>query len=465
MPPPARFKIRISTFRGQRMNGQSYELVLLGGALAVLALLLPWRRGKAPIPWTAVGMSGLGVVVLVAHAMRETIARLASEPGSWLDPSATQWSTWRLVELGGLVIVGVGVVLLAQTAEHERVDSSRRRQLDALAPNVDISAPLLRALIQTSPGTMLLLTNRAGASEQPRFHVAFMDETRAGGHGRRFGAGRKLLTEIYTPSLSEGIYSVAQRALLTNSVAESTCECAESGRSYTFSAAAHGQSVIVMLEDISERKKAEESLRRVAYTDPITGLANRPMLENALERAISASRSESAERFAVIYVDFDGFKSVNDRYGHHVGDALLASIGARIAELLSGFVGRSSEENIAARWGGDEFVILLGESRVDEVDAFAQRLLERLAEAHQLDGVEVTSTASIGVVVCKGQYETHTEVVRDADAAMYEAKRLGRNRVIKGGESSDSSALQARRREDWLETSPEAPGDEERQTG
>ncbi len=447
------------------MDIQTYELVLLGGALSVLALLLPWKKRRAPIPWTAVSVSGLGVIVLVAHAMRQTISKLASEPGSWLDPASAQWSTWRLVELGGIVIVGVGVVLLAQTAEHERADANRRRQLDALAPNVDISAPLLKALIQTAQGTMLLLTNRSGASEQPRFHVAFVDESGAGGHGRRFGAGRKLLTEIYTPSLAEGIYTVAHRALTTNSVAESECQCAESGRSYTFSAAAHGQSVIVMLEDISERRKAEESLRRVAYTDPVTGLANRPMLEKALESAINTSRAGTGDRFAVIYVDFDGFKSVNDRYGHHVGDALLASIGSRIADLLGAFEGRSSDENVAARWGGDEFVVLLGESRVSEVDAFAQRLLETLGQPHRLEGVEVTSTASIGVVVCRGQYETQMDVVRDADAAMYEAKRLGRNRIIKGGETSDTSGLQARRREDWQDDSTSPSGGTQRQAG
>lgn len=447
------------------MDVQTYELILLGGALSVLALLLPWQKRKAPIPWTAVGVSGMGIVVLVAHALRETIANYAAQQGSWLDPASAQWSTWRIVELGGLVIVGVGVVLLAQTAEHERTAASRRRQLDALAPNVDISAPLLRALIQTSPGTMLLLTNRAGASEQPRFHVAFVDESGSGGHGKKFGAGRKLLTEIYTPSLAEGIYTVAQRALLTNSVSESECECAESGRSYTFSAAAHGQSVIVMLEDISERRKAEESLRRVAYTDPITGLANRPMLENALEGAIEISRSESGDRFAVIYIDFDGFKSINDRHGHHVGDALLSSIGSRVAELLRSFEGRSEDEHIAARWGGDEFVVLLGESRVNEVDAFAQRLLERLAQPHQLEGIEVVSTASIGVVVCRGQYDTHMDVVRDADAAMYEAKRLGRNRVIKGGESDGASGLQARRREDWQGKQQGGDSEQERHAG
>ncbi|MFI4897324.1 MAG: diguanylate cyclase domain-containing protein [Phycisphaerales bacterium JB059] len=447
------------------MDVQTYELVLLGGALAVLALLLPLKKRRAPIPWTAVGMSALGIVVLVAHALRETIARYLGEPGSWLDPASAQWTTWRLVELMGLVIVGVGVVLLAQSAEHERVNASRRRQLDALAPSVDISAPLLRALIQTSPGTMLLLTNRAGAGEQPRFHVAFVDESGTGQHAKKFGAGRKLLTEIYTPSLAEGIYAVARRALLTNSVADAECKCAESGRCYTFSAAAHGQSVIVMLEDISERRKAEESLRRVAYTDPVTGLANRPMLEQALEKAIEASRGEAGDRFAVIYVDFDGFKSVNDRHGHHVGDALLASIGQRIAKLLEGFEGRSPDENIAARWGGDEFVILLGESRVSEVDAFAQRLLESLGKAHQIEGVEVNSTASIGVVVCRGQYETHMDVVRDADAAMYEAKRLGRNRIIKGGDSGKGAPFQARRQEDWQQNPGQDPGENHRKAG
>jgi len=77
----------------------------------------------------------------------------------------------------------------------------------------------------------------------------------------------------------------------------------------------------------------------------------------------------------------------------------------------------------------------------------------------------VTSTASIGVVVCRGQYETHMEVVREADAAMYEAKRLGRNRIIKGGESSDLSALQARRSEDWKAEHPSEGSDGERQAG
>ena len=444
------------------MDVRTYELVMLGGALAVLALLLPWRQRKAPVPWTAVGMCGLGIIVLVVHALREPITDALSQQAWWVDATVSHWSAWRIVELSGLVIAGVGMVLLAQTAEHERTTASRLRQLEALAPNVDISAPLLRALLQTSTGTMLLLTNRAGANEQPRFHVAFLDEAGGVSAGKKFGAGRKLLTEIYTPSLAEGICSVAKRALLTNSVAQAQCDCAESGRAYTFSAAAHGQSVIVMLEDITERRRAEESLRRVAFTDPITGLANRPRLEQALEHAVESTRAGSGDRFAVIYIDFDGFKAVNDQHGHHVGDALLASIGARIAELINDFEGRSEDEHLAARWGGDEFVVLLGESRVSEVDAFAKRLLERLAQPHDLDGVEVVSTASIGVVVCRGQHDSPMDVVREADAAMYEAKRLGRNRVIKGGDPTNAPGLQARRRDDWRQQDPPGKTDQQR---
>lgn len=173
------------------------------------------------------------------------------------------------------------------------------------------------------------------------------------------------------------------------------------------------------------RKQLEARLRRAAYTDPLTGLPNRAAL---LER-LATREPGAATRFAVLFIDLDRFKLVNDSLGHGAGDDVLRQVARRVKGALQDLSGRSTTlDGFATRLGGDEFVVYLdGVTATAQVAALANRLLSTLAEPFEVDGVQVSLSASIGLVIREHCEDNAEAVLRDADTAMYEAKRRGRN--------------------------------------
>jgi diguanylate cyclase (GGDEF)-like protein/PAS domain S-box-containing protein len=182
--------------------------------------------------------------------------------------------------------------------------------------------------------------------------------------------------------------------------------------------------------DIDARVRAEQELRQAAEYDRLTELPNRRLLVARLERLIA--RCESGHHhFAVLFLDFDRFKVVNDSLGHGVGDLLLKQIAHRLAVALEDPArpGRLDEATTIARWGGDEFVVLLGDlPDTDVAVTVADRLLGALAQPYTLGEHEVVSTASIGIVTSDVSASDAETMLRDADAAMYEAKAAGKGR-------------------------------------
>lgn len=184
------------------------------------------------------------------------------------------------------------------------------------------------------------------------------------------------------------------------------------------------------IRDLTARKQAEEELARAAMYDKLTGLPNRTLLLDRVQQALVRARRNKG-LFALMFLDFDRFKLINDGLGHDVGDALLCEIASRLtSELRCGdSLGRSEGGTSAARMGGDEFVVMLEPIRhADDVLAVADRLLAALARPYRLGPHEVFSTASIGIVVSRSDYERAEDLIRDADTAMYEAKRAGKAR-------------------------------------
>jgi len=175
------------------------------------------------------------------------------------------------------------------------------------------------------------------------------------------------------------------------------------------------------LTEISELKAAQDELMLLAHHDRLTGLPNRERFLKELQGALRRNRDDPSFHFAVLFFDFDRFKTVNDGLGHPVGDALLVSIAERFRAHLR-------HNDTAARFGGDEFVILLnGTAGIDETRLAAERLLTALARPHRLGTHDVVSTASIGVVTDGLGHDNAADVLRDADAAMYKAKAAGKN--------------------------------------
>ncbi|MBX3706594.1 MAG: EAL domain-containing protein [Pseudomonadales bacterium] len=190
--------------------------------------------------------------------------------------------------------------------------------------------------------------------------------------------------------------------------------------------------------DISELKSAQQKLLHLADHDHLTGLANRKRLIEQIGYCKARCRREHDYRFALLFLDFDRFKVVNDALGHSVGDALLVAIAARLEYS-------SRETDLVARFGGDEFVLLLSDLGTPEnVPAVCERVLATLSQPYRLEGQEIYSSASIGVVLCDGEDPRDAEaLLRDADAAMYVAKSAGRATYRIFDEAMHKKALDA----------------------
>jgi len=181
------------------------------------------------------------------------------------------------------------------------------------------------------------------------------------------------------------------------------------------------------VRDISERKRAEAEIHQLAFYDPLTGLANRRLLLDRLQQVINQNQRK-AEFGAIMFLDMDRFKLLNDTLGHDHGDMLLVEISRRLQECVR-------ETDTVARMGGDEFVVLLRSLRGDSSSAlaYAQRIGEKIRESlnrpYQLGSHTRTNTPSIGLTIFSGKPETSSAVLKRADEAMYEAKAAGRNCV------------------------------------
>src|SRR6185503_1826518 len=176
------------------------------------------------------------------------------------------------------------------------------------------------------------------------------------------------------------------------------------------------------LTDVTERHLAQEQLRQAALHDPLTGLPNRALFIEMLERALATSKRYGDRLFATLFIDMDRFKDVNDRLGHLIGDQLLIAVTKRLQACV-----RSGD--VVARLGGDEFTVLLNDLHdPGEVLLTATRIKESFTVPFELEGNEVFVTASIGVAVSSTAFTNAEDILRDADTAMYRAKALGRNR-------------------------------------
>jgi diguanylate cyclase (GGDEF)-like protein/PAS domain S-box-containing protein len=174
------------------------------------------------------------------------------------------------------------------------------------------------------------------------------------------------------------------------------------------------------IQDISERKRVEEQLRHQALYDSLTNLPNRALFINHLDQALSRAKREKDYLFAVLFLDLDRFKMVNDGLGHLQGDRLLKAVARRLAGCLR-------PGDTVSRFGGDEFAILLDPIKnVSDATRVADRIHAAMAPPVSLEGHEVFASASVGIALNSTGYEESEPILRDADTAMYRAKALGR---------------------------------------
>jgi diguanylate cyclase (GGDEF)-like protein/PAS domain S-box-containing protein len=237
----------------------------------------------------------------------------------------------------------------------------------------------------------------------------------------------KVVWEEFPELVESKIYRECQRALETGSTVESEYFSPIFTRWLEVKVYPSEDGVSIYVRDVTERKKAEAEILRLAFYDQLTGLPNRQLLNDRLQHAmLKAKRNQLSG--AVMFVDLDNFKLLNDTQGHHKGDALLQESARRLSSCVR-------KSDTVARLGGDEFIVVLEELSGNAIEAATQaeqigeKILVALSQPCEVGGFQHTGTASIGIALLDNQVGSTDELLKRADLAMYRAKATGRNAI------------------------------------
>lgn len=255
--------------------------------------------------------------------------------------------------------------------------------------------------------------------------------------------GERVMGVLAVQSYTEGVgYTERDRELLTfisyqiaNGL-ERQRAAAELKNAYADLERRVAERTVELSEQIEVREQIEQRLKHEVLHDPLTGLPNRAYLRDQLTRALAHRERDPNYRFAVLFMDLDRFKVINDSVGHLVGDALLKEVGRRFAACVRG--GR----DMVARLGGDEFAILMDLDSPEGALRMAQRVIDALGEPIRVEGKELYSGVSVGIALSSPHYSSPEDLLRDADIAMYRAKAGGRHRIEVFDEQLHEQALQ-----------------------
>ena len=382
------------------------------------------------------GGMGAAAIVLLAVALFWTNAGITIQqytPGLYEMLSA-------IPELGALLVIaagGCGLLGIAQrTALHPGPsDAHRRQRAQAELDQVRRSQNVLNGILESSLGGVCVLqTLQDQADTTPRFQIQLINP-----------AGEELVgkseQELVGKTLDEALPGLIEydlyRDLLSitqnNQPIQKNYQVGTGGRWYLVAMVPLSDGIAVTFLDNTESQKNRQQLKHIAYHDELTGLPNRKALIEHVDSSLQRCRRTPGHNSAILFLDFDRFKQVNDTLGHEAGDQLLIRIAQKLNENLrdGDIFSSTAGACLPARLGGDEFVVLLDGIR-DKEDALvvARRLLKVFNQPHLIAGQEVTSTASIGIAVNHGEYEQPEDILRDADSALYIAKQNGKARYV-----------------------------------
>lgn len=296
-------------------------------------------------------------------------------------------------------------------------DISMRKEAER---RLDVQKSLFRQLFDNSPQGILLLGKDGAPMDLNPSFTSLFGFTRDDLHS--------LFEVLLPPDGLEESFTFLSAVLSGTPVSTETSRRTKDGRTipvsmlgypYVLDGAISG--AFFIFGDISERKRYEAQLTQQALRDNLTELPNRILFLERLNRAMTRQRRNSEYRFAVLMIDLDSFKRVNDTLGHQAGDHLLQEVAKRLTACL-----RSMDT--VARMGGDEFAVLLEDFQSNqEAIAITRRLLQAIRQPMNIQDHEIQVSASVGVVLQTGRYTSPNDLLRDADISMYRSKELGKN--------------------------------------
>ena len=385
------------------------SVFLLSDLILVVALILLLVRSQSIQPRTPLVFLGLAVVAMLLADVSFSL-----ELGIDLVQAS---SIADYLYLLAVILAGIGAAVQARAVQHPLSPPSSGHCVDCLVGRLGIGLPPL--LLCVTYIVMIVTHTNATAIES-----YFM----AGGIGTMF-----ILVSVHQ------VLTLLENGALTRALRAELSERQSTQEELQAANATLEQHVIERTNELlalNEQLRTNESqLRFDAFHDKLTGLPNRTAFIHHLEGALQAFRNDVTYRFAVLFLDFDGFKVVNDSLGHWLGDEFLIALARRIKEKIP--IG-----NFAARLGGDEFVLLL-ENILNEAEvlAIANQLQDELRQPFEIRGYHLYTTASIGIVMNDEFHQTAGDLLRDADIAMYQAKENGKARCVVFDETMRARAM------------------------
>lgn len=381
---------------------------LMAAALGFVSLSAFLAATPASIRTAAV-ISTVGYVVLAAEreASRPRIALLQAvcALGLFAVGLALTWDNYATIALASTLSVAFALFMATRRLSHgvARTGEAERRftaALNSMTHCVGMFDSSSRLIAGNSQFHRMFRLSEFAAAEAPADELL------------RKKLGLRLKDSLQVEALCEAVQSVAKgrtREGVTVELADARF------MDFVFQSTPEGFSLLI--EDVTERRASDLHIERMARIDDLTGLSNRTSFREALQRA-TARLGAGSPPFAVMMIDLDRFKHVNDSLGHPVGDKLLQRVAKRLQEM-------AEAGDMVARLGGDEFVFLRFSERED-VGAFAARAVETLSEPYHVSGAKLMIGASIGIAMAPDDSDDANELLKSADMALYAAKDAGR---------------------------------------